>query len=160
MQFGSTLTFPSKVLASLAFDDKGFVENMCVHNGKVPKFYQGYVKSVQATIQTNAKLEFEAIWREHELTGRARSTLSDELSLAITNLDEELQQTELWSNIPLRTSILKDALPNLLLEKIGLDTILKRVPANYLKSIFGSYLASRFIYQYGPNPSQFAFFDL
>jgi len=156
---GGVTSSSMEVLASLAFDDKGFVENMCVRNGKVPKFYQGYVKSVQATIQTNARLEFEAIWREHELTGRARSTLSDELSLAITNLDEELQQTELWSNVPLRTSVLKDALPNLLLEKIGLDTILKRVPANYLKSIFGSYLASRFIYQYGPNPSQFAFFD-
>ena len=31
---------------------------------------------------------------------------------------------------------------------------------NYLKAIFGSYLASRFVYEYGNNPSQFAFFDL
>jgi NAD-specific glutamate dehydrogenase len=33
------------------------------------------------------------------------------------------------------------------------------VPENYLRSIFGSYLASRFVYEYGSTPSQFAFFD-
>lgn len=38
-------------------------------------------------------------------------------------------------------------------------TILK-VPDNYLRAIFGSYLASRFVYEYGSSPSQFAFFDL
>ena len=38
-------------------------------------------------------------------------------------------------------------------------TVLK-VPDNYLRSIFGSYLASRFVYEFGSSPSQFAFFDL
>ena len=143
----------------MAFDDEGFVENMCVRDGKLPEFYQSYVKAVQATIQNNAMLEFEAIWREHEQTGKPRSLLSDELSIAITKLDEELQKTDLWSNVALRTSVLNVALPNVLVEKIGLETILNRVPENYLKAIFGSYLASRFVYEYGSNPSQFAFFD-
>lgn len=35
-----------------------------------------------------------------------------------------------------------------------------QVPDNYLAAIFGSYLASRFVYNYGITPSQFAFFDL
>jgi glutamate dehydrogenase len=143
----------------LAFDEQGFIENMCVHDGQLPEFYKEYVKTVQATIQNNARLEFEAIWREHKLTDKPRSVLSDELSTAITNLDEELQKTDLWHNVPLRTSVLNDALPRLLVDKIGLDTILQRVPENYLKAIFGSYLASRFIYEYGSSPSQFAFFD-
>ncbi|EGD95277.1 NAD+ dependent glutamate dehydrogenase, partial [Trichophyton tonsurans CBS 112818] len=103
--------------------------------------------------------EFEAIWRENERTGVPRSVLSDTLSVAITQLDEELQKSELWDNIPLRKATLKDALPKLLIEKIGLETLLERIPDNYLRSIFGSYLASRFVYEYGPNPSQFAFFD-
>jgi glutamate dehydrogenase len=34
-----------------------------------------------------------------------------------------------------------------------------QVPENYLRAIFGSYLASRFVYQYGVSASQFAFFD-
>lgn len=158
---GGVTSSSLEVLASLSFDDKGFVENMCVgHDGKAPEFYQAYVKEVQEVIKRNARLEFEAIWREHEQTGIPRSTLSDTLSVAITKLDEELQKTELWHNEPLRRSVLKDALPNLLLKKIGLDLIIERVPDNYLRSIFGSYLASRFVYEFGSSPSQFAFFDL
>jgi glutamate dehydrogenase len=156
---GGVTSSSMEVLAALAFDDEGFVENMCIRNGTVPEFYKQYVTSVQSTVKKNARLEFEAIWREHEQTRKPRSVLSDEISLAITKLDEELQKTDLWNNVALRNSVLKDALPNLLLEKIGQETILQRVPENYLKAIFGSYLASRFVYEYGSNPSQFAFFD-
>jgi len=35
-----------------------------------------------------------------------------------------------------------------------------QVPENYLRAIFGSYLASRFVYEYGISASQFAFFAL
>jgi glutamate dehydrogenase len=158
---GGVTSSSLEVLASLSFDDKGFVENMCVGpDGNPPEFYKAYVKEVQETIKENARLEFEAIWREHEETKIARSTLSDTLSVAITKLDEELQKTDLWKNDKLRRSVLTDALPKLLLEKIGLDLIIERVPDNYLRAIFGSYLASRFVYEVGASPGQFAFFDL
>lgn len=178
---GGVTSSSLEVLASLSFDDKGFIENMCVHSdGTVPLFYKDYVQEVQKTIKHNAMLEFEAIWREHEQTGIARSTLSDTISIAITKLDEELQNTELWKNIELRKSVLEDALPKLLMETVGLSTIIERVshvkstymifkaldaessqvPDSYLRAIFGSYLASRFVYEHGSSPSQFAFFDL
>jgi len=158
---GGVTSSSLEVLASLSFDDQGFMENMCVGtDGSIPAFYKAYVKEVQETIQRNARLEFEAIWREHEHTGTPRSVLSDELSWAITKLDEELQNfTELWENKPLRLAVLKEALPRTLQEKVGLDKILQRVPDKYLRSIFGSYMASRFVYEYGATPSQFAFFD-
>jgi glutamate dehydrogenase len=125
---GGVTSSSLEVLASLSFDDAGFVENMCVgHDGKPPAFYNAYVREVQAKIQENARLEFEAIWREHKQTKIARSTLSDTLSIAITKLDEELQKSDLWDDIKLRRSVLEDALPKLLLEKIGLDTIIHRV---------------------------------
>ncbi|KAL3457720.1 Glutamate/Leucine/Phenylalanine/Valine dehydrogenase-domain-containing protein [Aspergillus heterothallicus] len=157
---GGVTSSSLEVLASLSFDDQGFVENMCVgDDGSAPAFYGEYVKQVQEVIKENATLEFEAIWREHEQTGLPRSVLSDRLSLAITQLDEELQKTELWDNMDLRRSVLNDALPKLLLDKIGLDTILERVPESYLRAIFGSHLASRFVYEYGSGPSQFSFFN-
>ncbi|EER24002.1 NAD-dependent glutamate dehydrogenase [Coccidioides posadasii str. Silveira] len=157
---GGVTSSSLEVLASLSFDDKGFAEHMCIgEDGKAPEFYNAYVREVQETIKRNATLEFEAIWREHELTGIPRSILSDTLSVAITKLDEELQKSELWDNLRLRKAVLGDALPKLLQEKIGLDTLLERVPDSYLRSIFGSYLASRFVYQYGATPGQFAFFD-
>lgn len=125
---GGVTSSSLEVLASLSFDDPGFVENMCIReDGTAPPFYDEYVKEVQQTIKRNAALEFEAIWREHQQTGIARSTLSDTLSVAITKLDEELQKTELWQNTELRKSVLEDALPQLLLAKIGLETIIERV---------------------------------
>ncbi|KAJ9384591.1 hypothetical protein DTO063F5_4661 [Paecilomyces variotii] len=157
---GGVTSSSLEVLASLSFDDKGFVENMCVReDGTIPEFYKEYVKEVQEIIKRNATLEFEAIWREQEQTGMPRSVLSDKLSVAITTLDEELQKTKLWDDLELRRSVLKDALPRLLLDKIGLDTIMERVPDSYLRAIFGSYIASRFVYEYGSSPSQFAFFE-
>jgi len=158
---GGVTSSSLEVLASLSFDDEGFVQNMCVGpDGNPPEFYKAYVKAVQEKIKDNARLEFEAIWREHKETKIPRSTLSDTLSIAITKLDEELQKTDLWKNEKLRRSVLADALPKLLLDKIGLDLIIERVPDNYLRAIFGSYLASRFVYEFGSQPSQFAFFDL
>jgi glutamate dehydrogenase len=125
---GGVTSSSLEVLASLAFDDPGFVEHMCVReDGTVPPFYDDYVKAVQEVIQENAMLEFEAIWREHEQTGVLRSVLSDRLSMAITRLDEELQKTELWDNVDLRRSVLGDALPAILLERVGLETMLERV---------------------------------
>ncbi|KAH9253425.1 hypothetical protein BASA81_008622 [Batrachochytrium salamandrivorans] len=54
--------------------------------------------------------------------------------------------------------VLNDAFPKVLLDKVGLDTLLKRVPESYVKAIFGSFLAVVF-YRFGVEPSQFAFFE-
>ena len=128
---GGVTSSSLEVLASLSFDESSFVENMCIKkDGTVPEFYTNYVKEVQETIKKNACLEFEAIWREHQQSGVPRSILSDTLSVAITNLDEELQKQDLWKNARLRDSVLEDALPKLLLKKVGLATIVERVSAS------------------------------
>ncbi|KAI7492811.1 NAD-specific glutamate, partial [Hortaea werneckii] len=124
---GGVTSSSLEVLASLSFDDASFLSHMCVQpDGTVPDFYTRYVAQVQAKIQENARLEFEAIWREFEETGVPRSILSDRLSMAITKMDEELQGTELWENVLLRRSVLSDALPRLLLDVIGLEKIMER----------------------------------
>ena len=125
---GGVTSSSLEVLASLCFSDEEFLSHMCVgSDGTIPQFYHKYVKQVQVIIQENARLEFEAIWRENEETGVARSILSDQLSIAITQMDEELQSTGLWDNVELRRNVLSDALPDLLLTEIGLDKILQRV---------------------------------
>ncbi|PHH50150.1 NAD-specific glutamate dehydrogenase [Ceratocystis fimbriata CBS 114723] len=158
---GGVTSSSMEVLAALSFDDESFIQHMCVdaQTGEAPEFYKEYVKEVQAKICENARLEFEALWREHDQTGIARSILSDKLSVAITTLDQQLQHSDLWEDEKTRRGVLSHALPKLLLDKIGLDTIIERVPDNYVRAIFGSYLASRFVYQYGSSPGQFAFFD-
>lgn len=125
---GGVTSSSLEVLASLAFDDNGFIQHMCVdHDGNVPEFYKSYVKEVQEVIQRNARFEFDAIWREHEETGLPRSVLSDKISVAIVTLDNQLQHSDLWNDLELRISILRDALPKTLIEKIGFKTIVERV---------------------------------
>ena len=134
---------------------------MMVKDGLAQKFYNDYVTNVYEIIERNARMEFECIWKEHMAhPNKTKSLISDELSLAIINLDDELQASEvLWNNEPLRKVVLCEALPRVLIQQIGLSTILSRVPNSYLKALFSSFLASRFIYSYGVSPSQFAFFE-
>jgi glutamate dehydrogenase len=156
---GGVTSSSLEVLAALSFSDEEFFEHMQVRNGVAPAFYTKYVQQVQNIIEKNAELEFEALWREAQRTGKPKSILSDELSFAIVKLNEELRKTTLWDNVPLRRIVLTEAFPPALLEKVGLDNLLKRVPESYVQAIFGSYLASRFVYKYGTEPSQFAFFE-
>lgn len=158
---GGVTSSSLEVLAALAFDDAEFEEHMCVKAGEpVPLFYQAYVKQVQEIIERNARLEFEALWEEHQKTGIAISILSDELSTAIVQLTEQLQKNiSLWENQGLRNAVLKSAFPKLLLDKLGMEKLLNRVPENYVRAIFGASMASHFVYKYGSRPDNFAFYE-
>jgi glutamate dehydrogenase len=156
---GGVTSSSLEVLAALAFDDATFESEMCVKNNRTPKFYQDYVVQVQNIIEENARQEFEALWREHQRTKTPISILSDELSTAIVQLQSQLQNSGLWDNEALRNTVLERAFPKLLLETVGLATLLTRVPENYVRAIFGAYIASQFIYKYGARPDNFAFFE-
>ncbi|KAI3403714.2 GDH2 [Candida oxycetoniae] len=158
---GGVTSSSLEVLAALAFDDKGFLENMCVNSetGTKPEFYEKFVKDVQNKIVLNANAEFEALWRLHQDTGIPFTILSDKLSLAINKLGDELANSkELWEDdVDFRNAVLLDSLPPLLLEKIGIENVLARVPKAYLKAIFATHLASSFVYSRGidSNPAKF-----
>ncbi|KAJ2684547.1 NAD-dependent glutamate dehydrogenase [Coemansia spiralis] len=157
---GGVTSSSLEVLAALSFSDEEFGKLMCQQeDGSLPAFYQEYVADVQKAIEANAAREFDCLWAESKRTGKPKSVLSDELSVAIVELRKSLESTNLWDNVPLRHLIMRLALPARLLKEIELETILGRVPLNYLKAIFGAYLASHFVYEYGANPGQFAFFE-
>lgn len=159
---GGVTSSSMEVLAALSFTDEEFSKNMQVTEGVVPEFYAAYVAEVHRVIENNAALEFECLWREHEQKpDRPISCLSDDLSHAILRLNEELQSANvLWDNIPLRELVLGEAIPPLLVERVGgLSLLLSRLPESYVRAVFGSYLASRFVYQHGISPNQFAFFE-
>ncbi|ODV91984.1 hypothetical protein CANCADRAFT_80654 [Tortispora caseinolytica NRRL Y-17796] len=157
---GGVTSSSLEVLASLALNDEEFLKDMCVSaDGATPEFYKEYVKDVQRIVVNNARMEFECLWKEHQRTGVPRSVLSDRLSYAINNLNEELQQSNLWQDTQFRNAVLAEALPRLLLNEVGLPKILERVPESYMMAIFGSHLAASFVYEKGIEPGQFAFFD-
>lgn len=157
---GGVTSSSAEVLAALSFDDEGFLSNMCVDaSGNKPALYQKYVKQVQDLIVRNAQLEFQGLWSLNKQTGAPITTLSDKLSVSINSLADELAGSkELWNDdVEFRNAVLTDALPDLLLSEIGIDHILKRVPEPYLRALFATHLASRFVYSRGidANPAKF-----
>ncbi len=166
------------MLAALALTDDEFKQHMRVEDiAHPPAFYSAYVKQVQETIRTNAELEFECLWREAEATKRSRCTLSDELNIKITKLSGDIEASEsLCNNQTLRNKViivfysiyldcslsfqaLHSAIPAALIETIGFETVVSRLPESYRRALFASHLASRFIYKYGLNTPEFAFFE-
>ncbi|OLY81852.1 NAD-specific glutamate dehydrogenase [Smittium mucronatum] len=157
---GGVTSSSLEVLSALSFSDDEHRSLMCTQpDGSLPEFYQKYVKEVQNKIIRNARLEFECIWKESLRTGKPKCVLSDEVSKAIVIMRAQLESTSLWDNLKLRNVVLEEALPPLILQNLGLETIMKRVPQAYLKSIFSAHLASGFIYEFGTEPTQFSFFE-
>lgn len=159
---GGVTSSSLEVLAALALTDDEFAEHMMVKDGKIPAFYTEYIRAVHAIIEKNARLEFECLWMENaRYPGKTISVLSDELSYSILELNMQLQESNaLWANTELRHLVLGDAFPRILQDLVGgLDVLIRRLPENYLRAVFGSYLASRFVYKHGVHPGQFAFFE-
>lgn len=156
---GGVTSSSMEVLAALSLNDEEFAKHAVVRGEQVPEFYRNYIPEVHRRIEDNARLEFDVIWREHQRTGKFRSDISDELSNKINELNDRIQESTLWDNQTLRRNVLTDYCPKVLLNLLGLDTILKRVPQNYLRAIFGAQLASRYVYEYGLDANEVAFFE-
>lgn len=127
----------------------------------LPAFYRRYVGEVQAIIEANARAEFECLWREHGRTGTPFTLLSDQLSAKIVSLSTSIERSEsLWANARLRSTILSSALPASLTELVGgYEALVARLPEHYLRALFGSALASRFVYAAGLGTSEFSFYE-
>lgn len=156
---GGVTSSSMEVLVALSLNDEEFSRHAVVRGENIPEFYRSYIPEVHNRIEDNARLEFDIIWREHSRTQQPRSVLSDLLSNKINELNDRIQDSTLWNNQTLRRNVLADYCPKVLLDLLGLDTLLKRVPENYLRAIFGAQLASRYVYQYGLDANEVAFFE-
>jgi glutamate dehydrogenase len=156
---GGVTSSSLEVFASLALDDEEFSSLMCVKNGKVPPFRQRYVEEILEIIRENARLEFQVIWEEHERTLTPRSVLTDRISEKINTITDAINMSDLPADEALFKSVIECCCPQVLIEKIGFDRILERVPQSYLKAIFASRLASRYVYKHGLEANEIDFFD-
>jgi len=156
---GGVTSSSLEVLSALAMTDKQFEEHMCYRNNKEPPFYNQYVQEVIHIIETNARLEFDCIWKEHEKNHTPRTLLTNQISHKINSLHTQIIESKLWLNESLRKQVILNAIPPSLIKLVGENQLFSKVPINYLKAIFGSHLASYFVYQYGLNTSEFAFMD-
>ncbi|KAJ7444126.1 NAD-specific glutamate dehydrogenase [Mycena galericulata] len=149
-----------EVLAGLALSTQEYMDLMIFKDGKPNEFYQSYVRDVQAKITENAAAEFQCIWREHARCGgsKPRTSISDELSSTLNNLQAELESSDLFEDVPSREGVIRRAVPATLVDKIGLPTLLERLPEPYQRALFSSWVTSHFVYKYGVNGSSVDFF--
>ncbi|KAI9573508.1 NADH-dependent glutamate dehydrogenase [Boletus coccyginus] len=157
---GGVTSSSLEVLAGLALSTEEYVDHMIFKDGKPSEFYQSYVKDIQAKITENAAAEFQCIWREHaRLQGaKPRTQISDELSSSLNNLQAELESSDLFDDLSSRKGVISRAIPKTLVDRVGLDTLLQRLPEPYQRALFSSWVASHFIYKYGVIGSSVDFF--
>jgi len=158
---GGVTSSSLEVLAGLALNDNEFASMMCVQDdGTVPDFYKSYVQDIIRVVETNAKMEFELVYQQTQ-KGQRSTRATEELSEAMNGLNDVIGASKLWDNKRVRRKVLENAIPKSLQEHAegGLDTILERVPENYLQAIFSMTLASQFIYKHGSESSPYAFYE-
>jgi glutamate dehydrogenase len=144
---GGVTSSSLEVLAGLTLSNVEYQNVMIFKDGKPSQFYQNYVKDVQAKIDANAAAEFSCIWREHaRLNGaKSRTAISDELSSTLNNLQAELESSDLFEDVPSRRGVLMKAIPKSLVQEVGLETLMKRLPEAYQRALFSSWVGSHFV---------------
>ena len=160
---GGVTSSSLEVLASLLLDSREYDQLFCVKGRKSPTFRKAYIKEVLSRIRQNARREFEILWRENHDNKVPFSILSDRLSEKINNLnysiyDSELFATDSSGNHPrLLQSVISRYVPAILLEKLGIEEVLSRLPEVYKKSLFAATLARDFVYTHGLHASEVDF---
>ena len=147
LDIGGVTSSSLEVLAGLALSTEEYTNLMIFKDGKPSPFYQSYVKDIQAKITENAAAEFHCIWKEHaRLQGtKTRTAISDDLSQTLNNLQAELESSDLYDDVPSRNGVMRRAIPKTLVEKVGLEALLTRLPETYQRALFSSWVASHFV---------------
>jgi len=157
---GGVTSSSLEVLASLALKDNEFTRLMTTPSAKQePAFRKRYIKEILEIIRGNAAAEFRALWGEHKSSGKPLSILSDLLSDKINLVTDKIYISPLYDNIPLRRAVIKHHCPRSLIDKVGIDAILQRIPEMYLRAIFAASLASAYAYTRGIAAGELDFFD-
>jgi glutamate dehydrogenase len=156
---GGVTSSSLEVFASLALNDDEFETHMRDKDGKVPDFMKSYIDEIIKIIKYNARAEFNLLWNEHEKKGIPFTLLTNRVSRRINDITDAIFNSDLPANTKLRENIITEYTPKTLLELIGLESILERVPENYLNAIVASKVATNFVYKYGMESNEIDFFN-
>ncbi|OHD72493.1 MAG: hypothetical protein A2V99_02625 [Spirochaetes bacterium RBG_16_67_19] len=147
---GGVTSSSLEVYASLALSDEEFQKHMVVGaDGKISAFRKRYVEQILAIIRANARAEFELMWREHQAHQVPLALLSNRISERINATADAMAASALVKDFKLRRKVLTQCTPAALLELVGIENIMARVPENYLDALVATTVATRFIYGRG-----------
>jgi len=154
---GGVTSSSLEVLASLAMTDEEYDKHLCVKSNNIPPFREKYVEEVLQTIRENAQQEFEVLWNENKNNGVPLAILTDQLSDKINQMTDSIHRSDLWKDKTLVKAVVEQHCPAMLIELVGIEEILRRVPLNYQQAIVSSWLASQFIYRFGLHADEIDF---
>jgi glutamate dehydrogenase len=154
---GGVTSSSMEVFASLALSDREHDKWMCVHNDIVTPFREQYIEQILRIIKENASFEFDLIEKEHKRTNIPRAVLTEMISDKINKVTDAVYSSELYKNEEFFKDVLKGCCPDILMKQVGFDAVMERVPRQYLRAIFASRLASRYVYMYGLEANEIDF---
>eukprot|EP00932_Pfiesteria_piscicida_P002340 SRR837773.12278.p2 GENE.SRR837773.12278~~SRR837773.12278.p2 ORF type:complete len:233 (-),score=122.19 SRR837773.12278:115-768(-) len=163
---GGVCSSSLEVLAALALPDDVHTKLMTYNPQETPEppaFYSTYVQQVLAIIKDNARNEFSAIWECNQQDKVPKIECTKRLSVKINQMCDSIQQQFAGAMSPeekerLVRSVLSRAVPPILLQQLGVEGILRRVPENYVHALVGAWVAAQFVYKNGINASEVNFF--
>ncbi|CAC9472786.1 glutamate dehydrogenase [Leishmania infantum JPCM5] len=157
---GGVTSSSLEVFAGLCLSDEEHTKYMSAKSATdAPEFYKKYVKEILDRIEENAKLEFNAIWREWEKDPQQSKTLiADALSRKNVQIRASMLSSDIFKNRDLVRYVMDQYALKTLKEVVPVDLMLKRVPENYQHAICAMWLASRYVYQTGVDSNEFDFF--
>jgi len=156
---GGVTSSSFEVLVSLALSDAEYDARLRVEGKAVPAFRSAYVEGIIEAIKANARAEFGLLWQEKAATGMPLTTLSNAVSERINRIADAVRESPLADERELRERILRAYVPPTLLNAVGLETVLGRVPPAYLKAIIAARMATDFVYGRGLRATEVDFAD-
>jgi len=156
---GGVTSSSLEVFASLAMSDEEFENHMRVKNDKISEFRNEYIDEIINIIKKNARLEFNLLWEEHDKTGIPFTQLTNMVSNKINDITDSIFNSDLPKDKKIREIIINEYTPKALLNLVGFDNIIKRVPENYLNSIVATKIATIFVYKYGLDANVVDFYN-
>ncbi len=146
---GGVTSSSLEVYASLALNNEEYEEKMMVKEGKLSDFRKAYIDEIIKRIKQNARAEFELMWKEHNEKGIPFTYLTNMISKRINDITDSVYNSDLVNDSDFRKIIIERYTPKPLLDLVGIDNILNRVPVNYLNAIVATKVATDFVYNYG-----------
>jgi glutamate dehydrogenase len=156
---GGVTSSSLEVLASLVLDDAQYEACMTVVNGKEPEFRKRYVAEIIEKIRNNARLEFLALQKENLETGVPRSIVCDHLSRKINGLADAVENSPILGDPMVIRWVIEAYCPPVLVEYLGMEKLLERLPASYLAATVASHVASTYVYRKGLRASEVDFYS-
>jgi glutamate dehydrogenase len=147
---GGVISSAYEVLAGLSLSDPEYEQLMTVAPGATtPAFRELYIREVIEAIKRKADQEFDLLWRTRIATGAPLSELSEGVSRKINEITIAIERSTLFNNMAVRRNTLRMHVPAALVDKVGLEGLIERIPESYQRAILARSIASSFVYTYG-----------